>query len=98
VSQVSRERDLIAVVRTCFCRQVAARITQDILGAATDEDSEGGGIKILSHHRMHQQKQGRREAMMQKLKRDESLLRDALAVLRSPVRRAFPRAHPIIRI
>jgi len=65
--------------------QVTAKLTQDILGAATDEDGEAGGIKIQSHHRASRFAQGqRREAALKKLKRDENLVRDALAVLRCP--------------
>ena len=65
--------------------QVTAKLTQDILGAATDEDGEAGGIKIQSFHRASRFAQGqRREAALRKLKRDENLVRDALAVLRCP--------------
>ncbi|GAB5032194.1 condensin-2 complex subunit d3 [Nannochloropsis oceanica] len=65
--------------------QVTAKLTQDILGAATDEDGEAGGIKIQSYHRASRFAQGqRREAALKKLKRDENLVRDALAVLRCP--------------
>lgn len=67
--------------------QVAAKLTQDILAAATEEDGQGGGIKIQSYHRAKLQRlqQHRREALMEKLQRDENLIRDALAVLRCPV-------------
>ena len=67
--------------------QAAAKITQDILAAATEEDGEGGGIKIQSYHRATLQRlqQHRREALMEKLQRDENLIRDALAVLRCQV-------------
>jgi hypothetical protein len=66
--------------------QVTAKLTQDILGAATEEDgSEAGGIKIQSYHRASRFANGqRREALLRKLRRDESLVRDALAVLRCP--------------
>lgn len=65
--------------------QVTAKLTQDILGAATDEDGEAGGIKIQSYHRASRFTQGlRREAALRKLKRDENLIRDALTVLQCP--------------
>jgi hypothetical protein len=39
-------------VCVCVCvNQVAAKVTQDILGAATEEDDAAGGIKIQSYHR-----------------------------------------------
>lgn len=66
--------------------QVTAKLTQDVLGAATDEDgSEAGSIQIQSYNRASRFAQGqRREALLRKLRRDESLVRDALAVLRCP--------------